>query len=296
MVRLPPRGIASLAFTARFISTCSICPASAYTGGRFRSSATVSLNIFSKKPFEHHFHVLEDGVEINDFRFQHLFPAEGEELAGDGGGAVHGLPDFQNILAPEVLLVHCRKQQLAVPHDAEQHVVEVVRDSPGKLANAFHLLRVEQLLLKLPDLRNIGDHHERAKKLAVVASYRRQIDKTDSMFAVRTDELRFIRRNVLPLRFSGKRFRGLQLGLVRQMRQFHVVLSDCILACAADQVRASLIDVQDSALRIQQDNRFRRRFEYCAIPVVVLPQQVIRVVCALDAAFPAGAPGFFLCL
>src|SRR5437667_125345 len=43
MVSLPPRGMASRAFTARFMTTCSICPGSALTRPRPASSAAFKL-------------------------------------------------------------------------------------------------------------------------------------------------------------------------------------------------------------------------------------------------------------
>ena len=53
------------------------------------------------------------------------------------------------------------EQQIAVAEDRGQEIIEVVRDAAGQLAERFHLLRTQHLILQLLAL---GDVHERADK------------------------------------------------------------------------------------------------------------------------------------
>src|SRR5712691_8880068 len=109
MVRRPPVGIASRAFTARLMMICSIWPGSAFTTPRSRASTVVSwmsspisrLSSFSV-PATVAFSCLADLVDIVAF----------------------------GIVRPEIL-----EQQGAVTGDHGQQVVEIVGDPTGQTAD-----------------------------------------------------------------------------------------------------------------------------------------------------------------
>ena len=76
-----------------------------------------------------------------------LLAAEGQELAGQAGGAL-GRPSGS---APRYSRrgssgAELAEQQLAVAHDDGQQVVEVVGDAAGQPAHRLHLLGLPQLL------------------------------------------------------------------------------------------------------------------------------------------------------
>ena len=80
MVSLPPEGMASRALTARFMMTCSICPASARTGQRL-GLGTMTRSMSSPIMRVSILHVFGgDVVEIDDARGEHLLAAEGQEV------------------------------------------------------------------------------------------------------------------------------------------------------------------------------------------------------------------------
>ena len=98
---------------------------------------------------QHVVHLRDDGVEVEDPRLEHLLPAEGEELAGEGGGALRRLED----LAPPSAAARSSRDQapqddVAVADDDAEDVVEVVGDAAGQPADRLHLLRLAELLLQ----------------------------------------------------------------------------------------------------------------------------------------------------
>jgi hypothetical protein len=72
---------------------------------------------------------------------------EGQELAGECGAAIRGLPDFVDIPADWHRLVEVLGHQIGVADDGGQQVVEIVGDATGEPADRFHLLRMLQLFV-----------------------------------------------------------------------------------------------------------------------------------------------------
>ena len=106
--------MASRAFTARFMITCSICPGSAFTQPRSGASTVASSTSSPINRCEHLPGPGDHVVEIEDPGLQHLLPAEGEELAREPGRAGRGASDLVQILATRVRGPQILEQQLAV--------------------------------------------------------------------------------------------------------------------------------------------------------------------------------------
>src|SRR6185503_12197567 len=92
--------------------------------------------------------VLDDVVEVEDAGHEDLLAAEGEQLPGEGGGAVPGLEDLGDLAAGGVAVVEAGDHELGVADDDEQEVVEVVGDAAGEAADGLHLLGLAELLLE----------------------------------------------------------------------------------------------------------------------------------------------------
>ncbi len=77
---------------------------------------------------------------------------------GERGGALHGLERGLDVAADLVdpALGQAALQQLQAAADSLQHVVEVVRDAAGELADRLHLLALVQRRLDLPALQRLG--------------------------------------------------------------------------------------------------------------------------------------------
>jgi len=88
-------------------------------------------------------------IEIEDDGFDSLSASEGEELSGEGGGAVSGILDgFETFLGggrhPGL-----GQEHVGVARDDGEEVVEVVGDSSGEESDGFHFLGVLELFLEV---------------------------------------------------------------------------------------------------------------------------------------------------
>ena len=93
MVSVPPLGMASRAFTTRFISTCSIWPGSALTHAEVRPQHEVQIDILADQPPQHGAQAVTS-IQVQHPGLQHLPPAEGQQLLGQRGGTLPGLQDL----------------------------------------------------------------------------------------------------------------------------------------------------------------------------------------------------------
>jgi hypothetical protein len=134
----------------------------ALTGpARLAAALDVEGDVLAEQPAQHRLERHHDLAEVDDPRLQHLAPAEREQLAGERLGALAGGHDLLDVGADRVALAQLADQQLAVGEDHRQHVVEVVGDAAGELADGVHLLRLAQALLEALALGEIEDerHH-----------------------------------------------------------------------------------------------------------------------------------------
>src|SRR5580704_13033363 len=129
-VSFPPLGIASRAFRARFISTCSICPGSAFTVPK-STAGTVSTSMSSP---------ISRRNMVSRFSMTLLRSiSRGEQLAGNAGGPIGGRFDLARPFSQPAAGWQAIHQQLRVAQDDGQEIVEIVGDAPGQAANRFHL-------------------------------------------------------------------------------------------------------------------------------------------------------------
>ena len=91
-------------------------------------------------------HVGHDRVQVEQRRLDDLLAAEGQQLAGEPGGARARLLDLCDVGLALDRPVEIGQQQLAVAQNHGQQIVEVVRDAAGQPADGFHLLRLLKLL------------------------------------------------------------------------------------------------------------------------------------------------------
>ena len=170
IVSSPPSRIASRALTARFISTCSSCAASALTGHRSSDRIRPQLDVLANQPREQLLDVIDDLVDVEQRRLQHLLPAERQQLPGQRRGAVAGLLDLLGIAPQRVVVAQLPQQDLGVAADGLDQVVEVVGDAAGEAADRLHLLHALQtdLALEQPflgDLAQDGRREDVAERL-----------------------------------------------------------------------------------------------------------------------------------
>ena len=89
-----PVGIASRALTTRFMTTCSIWPASALMRPRSRACRTTKLDVLADDAAQHPLDAADDLVEIEHRRLHDVLSAEDEQLPGQRLRAAGGALDF----------------------------------------------------------------------------------------------------------------------------------------------------------------------------------------------------------
>src|SRR6185369_5011922 len=92
------------------------------------------LDVLADDPAQHGAELGNDLVEVEQAGLQDLLPAEGQELPGQGRGAMRRAVDLQQIEPPGIPDLQVTQQQLAVADNGGQKVVEIVRDPAGELA------------------------------------------------------------------------------------------------------------------------------------------------------------------
>ena len=106
------------------------------------------LDALGELPREQALHVANRLRQRKDARLEHLPPAEGQELRGQGRGAVGRVSDQVGVAVGTILGIESRKYALAVAGDRGQKVVEVVSDAAGEAADRLEPLRITELLLE----------------------------------------------------------------------------------------------------------------------------------------------------
>ena len=118
--------------------------------------AQLEFDILADQAAEHFFGAGDDVVDIDHGGLHHLAAAEGQQLAGDGSGAVGGFKGFFKVAAQFGASRQVIQNHPAIAADDGQHVVEVVGHATRQPAHRFHLLGVHQLLLQGLALADVG--------------------------------------------------------------------------------------------------------------------------------------------
>ena len=109
----------------------------------------LELNILADDALEHPGEVDEGLIEVEGVGLEDLFAVKGEELPGQIGGARSGCDDLlEAVVGFRRVPSGVQQQQVSLTADDGQHVVEVVGDPAGELADDLHLLRLPQLLFQ----------------------------------------------------------------------------------------------------------------------------------------------------
>ena len=98
------------------------------------------LDALSDQTPKEAFHRAYDPIQVEHLRLEHLFPAEGEELAGQGGCLLHRFLDLRHLKARGICLRDVHQQQVRIGCNGSQQIVEIVRDPPCESPNRVHFL------------------------------------------------------------------------------------------------------------------------------------------------------------
>ena len=140
--------------------TCSNWLRSALIGQRSRRGRASSLTFSPRSRPSRIERSERTSPSAEHLRPQRLPPREGQKLADQAGGPVGVLLDVHDVLEGRVARPVVGEQEVGEADDRGQHVVEVVRDAAGELADRLHLLALRELLLEralLGDVEGIDD-------------------------------------------------------------------------------------------------------------------------------------------
>ena len=120
----------------------------------------VELDLLADQPPQQHGEIGQGVAEIEHLRPQRLAAREREQLPHQRRGAGRVLLDLHDVLERRIGRLVRVQQEVVRHHDGGQHVVEVVRDAAGELADHVHLLRLVDLVFQrapLGGLQQIDD-------------------------------------------------------------------------------------------------------------------------------------------
>ena len=113
------------------------------------------VDVFANETPEHFVEVPDQIVDAQHDRVEHLLAAEREQLAGEGRGPLRRPADFLHVFARVTSRRELLGEQVGVPEDRRQHIVEVVGQSPRQPPDGFHLLRLPELMLQIAPLGDV---------------------------------------------------------------------------------------------------------------------------------------------
>ena len=116
-------------------------------------------DIFAEEPAEQFGHVADGFAQVERPGLHDIFAAEHEQLPREAGGAFGGKKNRLHRLEHFGRQRRLGEQRAGMSLDDRQHVVEIVRDAGGELADGFHFLRLPQLFLQI---QMVGGHADAA--------------------------------------------------------------------------------------------------------------------------------------
>ncbi len=130
---------------------------------RFRSENEGQRDVLPNQARQHPLQAADRLVEVDVLREKHLLPAEGEQLLRERSRAPAGLLNLDQVRPIRIAFHVAIEQQLRVPQNRRQQVVEVVRDAASEPADAFNLLGLNEPPLEHPPVRHIADDMHRCR-------------------------------------------------------------------------------------------------------------------------------------
>src|SRR5260370_65768 len=130
-----------------------------FDSAKGRIERDFELDFRADQATQQNLHFLQRIFEIEDSRLHQLLAAIGEELPGQVCRGHARLPDYFEFLDGGVTRWKRVQDDVRVPQDHGQQIVEVVGHAPSEPANGIHALRQPELFLHLS---SCGDMHDGA--------------------------------------------------------------------------------------------------------------------------------------
>ena len=106
-------------------------------------------DLLADQPPQQHGEVGQHLAEIEHLRAQRLLAREGEQMPHQARGPVGVLLDLHDVGERRIGRLVGVEQEVGRHHDGGEHIVEIVGDAAGELADELHLLLLGDLVLEL---------------------------------------------------------------------------------------------------------------------------------------------------
>ena len=167
----------------------------------------VEVDLLADQPPQQHVELGKDVAEIEHLRAQRLPPRERQQLPHQARRPVGVLLDLHDVLERRIGRLVRVEQEIGRHHDGGQHVVEVVRDAAGELADRLHAGALVDLVLQ----RALAGGFERVDdggfRIALVVLDRGDVEARPAVVAAGQ---RGVDRRDLALPLGGSADRGLE--------------------------------------------------------------------------------------
>ena len=130
------------------------------------------VDLLADQTAQQHGEIGERVAEMQHLRAQRLASRERQQLAHQSRRARRVLLDLHDVLERRVGRLVRVQQEVVGHHDGREHVVEVVGDAAGELADHVHLLRLVDLVLQRAPLGGLQHVDDRGFGLALVLLHR----------------------------------------------------------------------------------------------------------------------------
>ena len=153
-VRFDPAAVARFGGLDIVVNTAAVFPTPApgtpheQVWALAMSVNVTSNHVLADEAPEHLLDIGDEGVQVDHSRLHDLAPAEREELLRECGRPLRRLMDLLDVVAATVMLGKVRQQEIGVPADRGEDVVEVVRHAARQLPDRLHLLGLPELALQ----------------------------------------------------------------------------------------------------------------------------------------------------
>ena len=150
----------------------------------------IELDRLADQPAQQHLQFRQDVVELQRLRPQRLTARKGQQLPHQPRRAIGVLLDLHDVLEGRIGRAVIGEQEIGIADDRGQHIVEVMRDAAGELADRLHFLALHEVLLQGALLGGVEGEDRRARALVAARIGRRDEE------ARRTRRARALERNV----------------------------------------------------------------------------------------------------
>jgi hypothetical protein len=111
----------------------------------FRTRLEIQFDVFSDHALQQLFNISQNLIEIEHLGFENLPPSKSEQLARQGRAASGRLPDHLQA-ARDSLILRPLEQNLTLPQDDPQQIIEIMGNAAGQSSDGFEFLQLMHVL------------------------------------------------------------------------------------------------------------------------------------------------------